>query len=196
MKDRKAYFADTGDVLEECISFCRLKAQMDNEDMLLVFNGVTLTVTPQSTKASLVCEYKEKLNAIMSDKIIDFRQNSDGMDIENLTLGDYIMYNERYVKIIGLQMLGDIPAFRYRDKGSWVSLHAAEPIPLRKCHVTANGFKLDEEGLSYERDNVCVSFYKDCIYVRFKCKFEKEIKYVHELQNILRVHNTNIELIP
>lgn len=137
------------------------------------------------------------------------------MDIKELQIGDWlysIIFNQtqqkKPIKVVGIRTDCDDPLIQGNDTDVWYCLETYEPIPLTEEILIQNGFSVFSVESKYTtlRDVHNIS----CAY----CKESKEwlvgagpsgsikkrfvdascIKYIHELQHILRLCGIDKEI--
>ena len=123
------------------------------------------------------------------------------MDIKSLMIGDWVYntHNSQYEKVYeigsGLVMLDYNDLYEYDE---------IEPIPLKRIHLTKNGFKVtdaeDTEFVYRDGYEVKVMIDADIVDAIFlsiefaERNMWKEIKYVHELQQAMRIMECDKEI--
>ena len=132
------------------------------------------------------------------------------MDIKSLMIGDWV-YNKHHGKNIRLTQY-DFFTHTHNEFGEQELMPYArptfgrdlEPIPLKRIHLTKNGFKAtnaeDTEFVYRDGYEIKVMIDEDIVDAIFlsiefaERNMWKEIKYVHELQQAMRIMGCDKEI--
>ena len=122
------------------------------------------------------------------------------MKVNELRIGNWVLYNDLYCKIIGIDESKVLVEY-YNGETDYCHIDYIEPIELTEEFFLKNGFKKDPMITQYgkEIDEFLISYIvgvNGCLLSiqGKKSQFYKyDIKYIHELQN-LYYYLTNEEL--
>ncbi len=127
------------------------------------------------------------------------------MDVKLLQIGDYVNYRGQIIKVTSLYDKGDSNEVGWSDKECvWVNADNVKPITLKKIHLTHNGFKAtnteDTEFVyrdGYEIKVMIDEYIRDSMFLSIEFA-EKDIwmpiKYIHELQQAMRIMGCDKEI--
>ena len=134
------------------------------------------------------------------------------MKAKELIVGDYVIcqsIKEKYARITEIYLTLDekpkrMVALNARGARYCVPIESVEPIPLKRIHLTKNGFKAtnaeDTEFVyrdGYEVKVMIDADIVDSIFLSIEFAEKnmwKEIKYVHELQQAMRIMECDKEI--
>lgn len=118
------------------------------------------------------------------------------MKASELTVGNWVEHDGNIIQIAAVHKR-KIGWHRVPQRLEWVRLSEVDPIALTDEIIEKNGFEWDGMiGHGHVKDDIGVAGYKNVYSIWMRGRIGCNVKYVHELQNVLSLigEDCNIKL--